>query len=41
MALVASADYQERKKAIAAALAEPTERDRDFIRRRKALSASR
>jgi hypothetical protein len=40
-ALVASADYQERKKAIAAALAEPTERDRDFIRRRKALSASR
>jgi hypothetical protein len=41
MALVASADYQERKKAIAAALAEPPERDRDFIRRRKALSASR
>ncbi len=40
-ALVASADYQERKKQLSAALAEPTERDRDFIRRRKALSASR
>jgi hypothetical protein len=40
-ALVASADYQERKKAIAAALAEPTERDRDYLRRRKTLSALR
>lgn len=40
-ALVASADYQERKKQIAAELRVPAERDRDFIRRRKALSASR
>ncbi len=38
-ALVASADYQERKKALSAELATP--RDRDFIRRRKALSAAR
>jgi hypothetical protein len=40
-ALVASADYQERKKVLSAALAEPTERDRDFLRRRAALAASR
>ncbi len=38
-ALVASADYQERKKALSAEIATP--RDRDFIRRRKALSAAR
>lgn len=41
LALVASADYQERKKQIAASLEVSAERDRDFIRRRKALSASR
>ncbi len=41
LALVASADYQERKKALAASLEVPAERDRTFIRRRKALSASR
>ncbi len=40
-ALVASSDYQERKKALTAELVVPSERDRDFIRRRKALSASR
>jgi hypothetical protein len=39
-ALVASADYQERKQALAAELAEPVERDRVFLRRRKALAAS-
>lgn len=37
-ALVASADYQERKKALAAQLVEP--RDREFLRRRRALSAA-
>ncbi len=40
-ALVASADYQERKKQLAAELTVPAERDRDFIRRRAALSRSR
>jgi hypothetical protein len=39
-ALVASADYQERKKALSAKLAVPVERDRGFLRRRKTLSAS-
>jgi hypothetical protein len=38
-ALVASADYQERKKELSAALSVP--RDRDFLRRRAALAASR
>jgi len=40
-ALVASADYQERKKQLAAALAVPVERDREFLRRRAALAAQR
>ncbi len=40
-ALVASAEYQERKKALAAELAVPVEREREFLRRRAALSASR
>ncbi len=40
-ALVASADYQERKAALSAELAVPSERDREFIRRRRALSSSR
>ena len=39
-ALVASADYQERKKALTAELAERVERDREFVRRRRALAAS-
>jgi len=39
-ALVASADYQERKKALTAELAERVERDRAFVRRRRALAAS-
>jgi hypothetical protein len=39
-ALVASADYQERKKALTAELAVPVERDRVFLRRRRTLSAS-
>lgn len=38
-ALVASADYQERKKALSYELAEP--RDRGFLRRRRILAASR
>jgi hypothetical protein len=40
-ALIASADYQERKRALTSELAVPVERDRDFIRRRRVLSASR
>ena len=40
-ALVASADYQERKRALTDELREPSERDRIYLRRRKALSASR
>jgi hypothetical protein len=40
-ALVASADYQERKRALTEEIAVPTERDRVFLRRRQALSASR
>jgi hypothetical protein len=39
-ALVASADYQERKKALSAEIVVPVERDRGFLRRRKTLSAS-
>lgn len=40
-ALVASAEYQERKQALSAELAPSVERDRIFLRRRRALSASR
>lgn len=41
-ALVAAADYQERKKALSAELDEPQpERDRGFLRRRRSLSAAR
>ncbi len=40
-ALVASADYQERKRELAAELVVPSVRDRDFIRRRRVLSSSR
>ncbi len=40
-ALVASAEYQERKKSLSAELLEPVERDRSFLLRRKVLSASR
>tara|TARA_R110000868_G_scaffold288810_5_gene549054 strand:- start:46 stop:792 length:747 start_codon:yes stop_codon:yes gene_type:complete len=39
-ALVASADYQERKKALSSEIAVPVERDRGFLRRRRTLSAS-
>lgn len=39
-ALVASADYQERKHALRADLAMPSVRDRSFLRRRAALSSS-
>lgn len=40
LALVASADYQERKAALSAELLVPVERDRVFLRRRKVLSAA-
>ncbi len=40
-ALVASADYQERKAALKAELAERVQRDRGFLRRRSALSRTR
>jgi hypothetical protein len=40
-ALVASADYQERKKALSATIAQIEVRDRGFLRRRRALSDSR
>jgi hypothetical protein len=39
--LVASAEYQERKKALAAQIAVPVERDRMYLRRRQALSSAR
>ncbi len=41
LALVASADYQERKKALTAALQVPVERDRVFLRRRRTISMMR
>lgn len=40
-ALVASADYQERKKALSDAISQSEVRERAFLRRRAALSASR
>lgn len=40
-ALVASADYQERKKKLSSEIAVPVERDRGYLRRRQAISASR
>lgn len=40
-ALVASSDYQERKRSLTSELAVPVERDRGFLRRRRSLSASR
>jgi hypothetical protein len=40
-ALVASAEYQERKRKLSSEIEVPSERDREFLRRRKALSASR
>jgi len=39
-ALVASADYQERKKALSATIAQVEVRDREFMRRRAVLAAS-
>lgn len=40
-ALVASADYQERKKRLSSEIAVAVERDRGYLRRRQAISASR